>query len=55
LSTCPLTLHAMLHVTEDIERNGQPCMNWSFVMECWCGSLLLAVKSCLNPYIMLAC
>ncbi|KAF9515818.1 hypothetical protein BS47DRAFT_1391321 [Hydnum rufescens UP504] len=54
LSTCPLTLHAMLHVTEDIERNSQPCMNWSFVMEHWCGSLLPAVKSCVNPYITLA-
>jgi hypothetical protein len=44
----------MLHVTDDIERNGQPCMNWTFVMERWCGSLLPAVKSRVNPYVTLA-
>ncbi|KAF8325832.1 uncharacterized protein EI90DRAFT_2931073 [Cantharellus anzutake] len=50
LSTCPLTVHALLHLADDIENNGPPCMNWTFVMERWCGRLLPAVKSRVYPY-----
>lgn len=54
LSACPLTVHALLHVPGDIRKNGPPCMNWSFVMERWCGWLLPAVKSRKLPYVSLA-
>jgi hypothetical protein len=45
-----VTLHALLHLADDIEKNGPPCYNWSFVMECWCGRLLPAIKSHVYPY-----
>ena len=54
LSTCPLTAHALLHIPNDIRNNRPPCMNWMFVMECWCGSLLPAIKSWKKPFICLA-
>src|SRR5260370_31291049 len=50
LSSCPLTLHALLHLADDIERNGPLCMNWLFVMEHWCGQLVPAIKSRVYPY-----
>src|SRR5258707_9509259 len=37
LSMCPVTLHALLHLANDIKKNGPPCYNWSFMIECWCG------------------
>src|SRR5258708_17002992 len=54
LSTCPLTAHALLHILNDIQNNRPPCMNWTFMMECWCGSLLPAIKSQKKPFICLA-
>src|SRR5260370_25731911 len=51
LSTCPLTAHALLHIPNDIQNNGPPCMNWTFVMERWCGSLLPEIKSWKKPFI----
>ena len=54
LSACPLTAHALLHILNDIWNNGPPCMNWMFVMECWCGSLLPAIKLWKKPFICLA-
>ena len=54
LSACPLTLHALLHILNDISNNGPPCMNWTFVMECWCGLLLPVIKSCKRPFTSLA-
>jgi len=47
-------LHALLHLVDDIEKNGPLCMNWSFVMERWCGQLLPAIKSKIYPYKSLA-
>jgi len=47
---CPLTLHTLLHLADDIERNGPLSMNWSFVMEHWCGQLVPAIKSRVYPY-----
>src|SRR5258708_19439441 len=53
LSACPLTAHALLHIPNDIRNNGPPCMNWTFMMERWCGSLLPAIKSWKKPFICL--
>jgi len=50
LATCPLTLHALIHIPYDIRKIGPPCNNWTFVMEQWCGSLLLAIKSWKEPF-----
>ena len=54
LSACPLTIHALLHVADDIEMNGPPCYNWSFVMERYCGLLVPAVKSQKHPFTALS-
>ena len=54
LSACPLTLHALLHIPNNIRNNGPPCMNWTFVMEHWCGSLLPVIKSRKKPFTSLA-
>lgn len=51
---CPLTLHAILHVPDDILNNGPCCYNWSFVMERWCGALLPAIKSRVRPFVSLS-
>src|SRR5260370_26322248 len=55
LSTCPLTVHALLHLADDIEKNGPLCMNWSFMMEHWCGQLSPAIKLHVYPYKSLTC
>ena len=54
LSACPLTLHALLHLANDIKKNGPPCYNWSFIMEWWCGSLKPAIWSQVSLYTSLA-
>src|SRR5260370_35652578 len=54
LSACPLMLHALLHLTDDIEKNGPLCYNWSFIMERWCGSLKPAIQSQVSLYTSLA-
>lgn len=55
LSTCPLTVHALLHIADDIVKCGPPCMTWSFVMERWCSYLLsFGMKSRFRPYTTLA-
>lgn len=51
---CPLTLHALFHIPDDILNNGPCCYNWSFVMERWCGSLVIAVKSRHKPFVTLS-
>jgi hypothetical protein len=51
---CVLTTHALLHVADDILDSGPVWSTWTFVMERYCGSLLPAVKSKLNPYSALA-
>lgn len=54
LSACPVTIHALLHVVDDIRMNGPPCNNWSFVMERYCGILVPAVKSRSHPFTALS-
>src|SRR5258705_10819016 len=54
LSACPLTAHALLHILNNIQNNGPPCMNWMFMTEHWCGLLLPAIKLWKKPFICLA-
>ncbi|CAE6444950.1 unnamed protein product [Rhizoctonia solani] len=50
LPTCPLTIHAILHVPFYLRRTGPLWASWAFVMERFCGYLLPAVKNRLRPY-----
>lgn len=50
LPTCPLTIHALLHLTYYIRRTGPLWASWAFVMERFCGHLLPAVKNPVRPY-----
>ncbi|KAG8728652.1 hypothetical protein FRC10_004729 [Ceratobasidium sp. 414] len=50
LPTCPLTMHALLHILHYIQRTGPPWASWAFVMEQFCGHILPAVKNCVHPY-----
>jgi len=51
LPTCPLTIHALLHIPEYIRRTGPLWTSWAFVMERFCGHLLVpAVKNRTRPY-----
>ncbi|KAF8692451.1 Transposase family tnp2, partial [Rhizoctonia solani] len=50
LSTCPLTIHAILHVAFYLCQTGPLWASWAFVMDRFCGHLLPAVKNCLQPY-----
>ncbi|KAG8737100.1 hypothetical protein FRC12_017271 [Ceratobasidium sp. 428] len=50
LSTCPLTIHALLHIPMYIRETGPLCNSWAFVMERFCGRLLPAVKNRTQPY-----
>jgi hypothetical protein len=50
LPTCPLTIHALLHMPFYIRRTGPLWASWAFVMERFCGYLLPAVKNRVKPY-----
>ncbi|KAL5639602.1 hypothetical protein ACGC1H_006272 [Rhizoctonia solani] len=50
LPTCPLTIHALLHLPTYIRQTGPLWASWSFVMERFCGHLLPAVKNRTQPY-----
>ncbi|KAG8685707.1 hypothetical protein FRC08_012953 [Ceratobasidium sp. 394] len=50
LPTCPLTIHALLHLTYYIRQTGPLWASWAFVMERFCGRLLPAVKNRVRPY-----
>ncbi|KAF8691635.1 Transposase family tnp2, partial [Rhizoctonia solani] len=50
LPTCPLTIHALLHMPHTIRKAGPLWTSWAFVMERFCGHLLPAVKNCTQPY-----
>ncbi|CCO36849.1 hypothetical protein BN14_10996 [Rhizoctonia solani AG-1 IB] len=49
-SACPLTIHALLHIPYYIRQVGPVWASWAYVMERFCGRLLLYVKSHINPY-----
>lgn len=50
LPACPYTIHALLHIVEDIRNCGPVWTSWTFVMERYCGILQLSVKSKLHPW-----
>ncbi|CCO35814.1 hypothetical protein BN14_09934 [Rhizoctonia solani AG-1 IB] len=50
LPTCPLTIHALLHMPHTIRKAGPLWTSWAFVMERFCGHLLPAVKNRTRPY-----
>ncbi|EUC56942.1 transposase family Tnp2 protein [Rhizoctonia solani AG-3 Rhs1AP] len=50
LPTCPLTIHALLHLPHYIRTSGPLWTSWAFVMERFCGHILPAVKNRIRPY-----
>ncbi|KAJ7206889.1 hypothetical protein GGX14DRAFT_366816 [Mycena pura] len=49
-STCPLTIHALLHIPDDILRTGpMPCY-WNYITERFVGFVVRSSKSRKNPY-----
>lgn len=50
VSACPLTIHALLHIPFYIRQTGPVWASWAYVMERFCGRLLLAVKNRVRPY-----
>jgi Domain of unknown function (DUF4218) len=54
LSTCTLTIHAILHIADAIEATGPVWTSWTFPMERYCGRLRQAIKNRRFPYASLA-
>jgi hypothetical protein len=51
ISTCPVTVHSLLHVADGIEAAGPVWAYWSFVMEQYCGFLKRdGMRSRWKPY-----
>lgn len=50
ISTCPVTVHALLHITDSIVAMGPVWCYWAFPMERYCGSLQPAIQSRRFPY-----
>lgn len=50
VATCPLTIHALLHISDGIKAAGPVWAYWAFPMERYCGTLLPAVKSRRFPF-----
>jgi hypothetical protein len=51
ISTCPVTVHSLLHVADGIEAAGPVWAYWSFVMERYCGFLKRdGVRNRRKPY-----
>ncbi|KAI0683538.1 hypothetical protein C8Q76DRAFT_662367 [Earliella scabrosa] len=50
LSTCPLTIHALLHIADSIRDAGPVWTSWAFPMERYCGALQPAIRSRRYPY-----
>ena len=50
LPSCPVTIHALLHIADSIEASGPMWAYWAFAMERYCGSLVPAVRSCRFPF-----
>ena len=45
VASCPLTIHALLHIAPTIRVMGPVWAYWAFPMECYCGDILHNVKS----------
>ena len=58
LSTCPLTIHALLHIADSIVAAGPVWASWAFPMERYCGFIQPAFKSrrfpfaCINRFVL---
>jgi hypothetical protein len=50
LSTCPVTIHALLHIADYIKAVGPVWASWAFPMERFCGLLQPSIKSRRFPY-----
>ncbi|KAI0087703.1 hypothetical protein BDY19DRAFT_892356 [Irpex rosettiformis] len=50
LPTCPLTIHALLHIADSILIAGPVWASWAFPMERYCGTLQPAFKSRRFPF-----
>lgn len=50
LFLCKLTLHAILHVPDDVIRCGPVWVHWSFSMERYCREITFCAKSKILPY-----
>ena len=54
ISTCPVTIHALLHIADGIESCGPVWAYWAFPMERYCALLQRAVlNSRRHPYVTL--
>ncbi|KAK0470469.1 uncharacterized protein EV420DRAFT_1616583 [Desarmillaria tabescens] len=54
LSTCPLTIHVLLHIADSISATGPVWCYWAFPMEWYCGALQPAIHSHRYPFASLA-
>jgi hypothetical protein len=50
ISTCPVTVHALLHIADSIIATGPVWCYWAFPMERYCGKLQPAIRSRRFPY-----
>ncbi|KAJ7187700.1 hypothetical protein GGX14DRAFT_383392 [Mycena pura] len=50
LSTCVLTIHALLHIPDDILNGGPMWCYWNYITERYVGFLVRSSKSRKNPY-----
>ncbi|TFK58699.1 hypothetical protein BDN72DRAFT_781697 [Pluteus cervinus] len=49
-ATCPVTIHALLHIADGIEEAGPVWTYWAFPMERFCGFLQPSIKSRRFPF-----
>jgi hypothetical protein len=50
VSTCPITVHALLHIASSIQEMGPVWAYWAFPMERFCGDILPNIRSRRYPY-----
>ncbi|GAB1528269.1 hypothetical protein RhiTH_011461 [Rhizoctonia solani] len=54
LCVCKLTLHALLHVANNVLRCGPVWVAWSFCMERYCCEVTFCAKSKVVPYVTIS-
>lgn len=50
ISTCPVTIHTLLHIADSIEAMGPVWCYWAFPIEQYCGKLQPSIQSRRFPY-----
>ncbi|KAL1701347.1 hypothetical protein EV121DRAFT_212252 [Schizophyllum commune] len=50
IATCPVTIHALLHIADSIEQMGPVWTYWAFTMERFCGRVQRAIHSRRFPW-----